>query len=155
MHYPDITNEDIWPFNMIIAQMAENPDYLKEGVCPYSPEIITFLKHLSSSKRVEGLDMDLEVDIEDIDLEKESLILYQGLKNLATGLTPGEKLQQIKTMTQLQEKLLSIKERATGIAKTAEYHATLLTWMEDICTPDQRTEFIKRYEAVVASGEVK
>lgn len=150
--YPPCPNEGDVTFLLetVIRHLQEDDHYLDDIECPYGPELRMLLQSIAP-KVVDPNDMVGRAEVlEDADpdedrwafLDREVQELYQSLKtqsNNLTNSTSAEKMSYFRTATSLLEKLVSLQERTVGLKRIAEFHDTVMTIMDDVLTPDQRT----------------
>ena len=89
------------------------------------------------------------MDLEEVDIHLESTRLFQNLKtfmNDTSKMETSEKAQIFRTATALLEKLLTIKEKSSGIQKYEEFKALVMNTLDRHLTPVQITNFIEQVE---------
>lgn len=64
-----------------------------------------------------------------------------------------EKMGYFRTKTALLEKLMLLRERAAGIKHVKEFESTILRIMEEVLTPEQRTEVMSDIRKVLNKAQ--
>lgn len=129
--YPEL---DPWPLQVIAQQLEENPLYLEDPECPYPEEV-------KSLFQIRGK---VSEDLADIDLEHETLALYQDIKTSRDNFQDddhAERNSYFRVATSLLEKLLNMRERANNIRQVSRFYEAVLQALERYLEPDQITEF--------------
>lgn len=153
-YYPEITENDLIPFKLIIQAIREDPEYLTRPECPFPKSIVTFFTSLATPVNPE--------DAPEIQgdkwqwLENETAQLYRQLKNYGASLDGGDTAEQMsffRTATALLEKITSINERAVGLKQIGQFQAAVLQAFEDVLEPDQRTAVISRLKGIIEQND--
>ncbi len=149
--YPPITLGAVNALEEIVAQYADNgKEYLKEA--PYNLEIKTKLQvivtTLFTAKREtasQGF-----ADVKDLTAEVEEI--YSNLKNFKVGeegaLSATEQIQLLKLQTTLLERLLTARERATGVDEFIKFREVVLDFISATFDADQINELKARLESI-------
>lgn len=140
-YFPPITREQLWPFKIVRELLKDDPRALDDANCPYDPEVKAFFleKTASGEAKTEKKSWD--------DLENEIQDLMAGLDKFWDTLKPDdttEQMQYFRTKTQLIEKLVALRERATNIKEVGEFQKKVLDFIEEVLEPGQRTAFMQR-----------
>tara|TARA_Y100001933_G_C18819127_1_gene488441 strand:- start:117 stop:647 length:531 start_codon:yes stop_codon:yes gene_type:complete len=134
---------------------ASNPDYLINA--PYSDEDIDFLSALLAGKTSESVPDDHLVFGAHADkyatISDQAMSLYNEMATFRASAdfksaSVAERNSLLRTMTSLLEKLVSIDERAKGLRYISDFQNTMLEIIEDVMSPDQRTQIMDRLRAV-------
>jgi hypothetical protein len=138
-NYPNITYEQVFNIYTIIQNMRKDKAYIEKS--PYAEPIkkaINLITFTGESKT-----LDTEIDTSDLDIRKESEILYKQTKALLNSheLDEKDKASVLKTATTLLEKLLSLIERSENIQYMREFETRVLQIMKKV-TPEQREQFL-------------
>jgi hypothetical protein len=64
-----------------------------------------------------------------------------------------ERMAYFRTATSLLERLVTARERALGIKQIRDFQDTVLNIMEEVCTPDQRTDVMDRLRRALVTRE--
>ncbi len=146
-----------------LAQMyAKHPDFLTHRDCKYPLAVKNAIASIATRNgavspattpnRANSAQNDTETDeipLEEVDIHAESTRLYQKLKtfmNDTSKMETSEKAQIFRTATALLEKLLTIKEKSSGIAKYEEFKTLIMNTLDRHLTPVQITTFIEQVE---------
>jgi hypothetical protein len=145
-HYPEVTDTMLWPFKLVRQHLMEDPDYLTVDECPYSGEVKRFLSLLSQPAG----DKPSAEDVANSSLDQEGL--EANIKRVFNELTTygqklgvddtSEKAAYFRLSTSLLEKLLTLQERAKNVQQINDFQNRIIKFMEDHCTPDQRTKLM-------------
>lgn len=138
-HYPTLDPQVLRTLTLIQKLSDQDPTYLKKA--PYPIEIVDFFP-----KKSESFTVAVKSD-ETRDLEEEADILYNDLKALRPSMIGGnesskDSFDYVKAATSLLEKVLNIKERASKIKEIDKFKATVIEFLADVVTPEQRTLFM-------------
>lgn len=142
--YPEITEDQLWPFLIVKRQLQENPDLFDDPDCPYNEDIKGFFVSIPRTGLADEID-DTSVG----DLKAEAARLYRELKEFGKTLEAGDTSERntyFRLSVALLEKILELEERAAGLQNFKHFRDTILQIMEDILTPDQRTKVMDRLE---------
>lgn len=149
-HYPEITASKLLPFRIVIDALTEDPGYLDDPDCPYSPDVRDFLKRfiaadlplaVPAATRVQSVD-DL-INISGSEIVK----LYNDVTTVETGgdkLTPSEKLQLFKTRQTLLDRIVTLGERSAGLKQVNVFRKLLLDFIDDNFTASQREALMEQ-----------
>lgn len=157
LYYPPLDNQLPFHLSILTSALLENPGALDHPSCPYSNEMKNALKTFMAIKapKLEEKMASEEDELEGMDkwqmLEHEATILFKELKSFGNTLTvddTSERMAYFKTRTSLLEKITSIQERNFGLREMHEFRQSVLALIDDVLTPDQKTEFIQRLEAL-------
>jgi hypothetical protein len=136
--FPQLDHKAMWDIARVIRHLKEDPNFLNQS--PYPMDVRDWLVRQAAGG--ETSDVKLE------DLETEAQTLFLQLKKLSKDVEAGtevkDKLSYIKAATSLLDKLILLKERAADVKQQAKFQNTVLTLLEEICTPDQRTQVMER-----------
>lgn len=143
-YYPPLSTEVLKNLSVIRRLLSEDANYLDHA--PYTPESKAFLHELFAA--VKGTSAHTgPMTIDDISFEVEKLLRdLQGTKAKLTGEENSELMAYFKTATGLLEKILGFRERLLSLKTINDFSSTVLKIMEDVATPDQRTEIMERLE---------
>ena len=150
--YPHLPDGAVFALDVILQNLAEDPEYLE--LSPYSTEEVSFLTRLAGPAAAEDVE---EISDEDkwTRLEKESNALFKALTEAGKTLQTGDKAQQMsyfRTATQLLDKIVGIQERTANLKQIHQFHHTVLTIMEDVLEPGQRTSVMERLKGAITDG---
>lgn len=152
-YYPNISEDQILLVNRVFRILEDNPDYLKDPKCPYTPVVKDFFTNRGA---VAAGAVDLFEGDEIVAIDKQIQKLMNDLETYGQGLGPGdssEKLQYFKTKNSLIEKLLTNKERITNLKQINEFRSIVIQFMDEILDKDQKTIFMKRIDGVLTNGK--
>lgn len=157
--FPSIDAKTLVPLRIIQAELAQNPDFLDDPECPYSPELKQFLSLLKPKNDPKEPEkprfLGAQGDKWSI-LEAEAAKLYDDLRSFSTAIGKedvAERMSYFRTATSLLEKIVSINERAVGLKHIHDFQQTVLQVMDDVLTPDQRTTVMQRLRATIDAEE--
>lgn len=146
-----------------LAQMyAQHPDFLTHRDCKYPLAVKNAIASIatrngavsptSAQNRANPAQNTAETDeisMEEVDIHQESTLLFQNLKTFmqdTSKMETSEKAQIFRTATALLEKLLTIKEKSSGIQKYEDFKALVMNTLDRHLTPVQITSFIEQLE---------
>lgn len=140
--------------------LMQNPDILHASSCPYDTNLISAInlimvigatradpeemQKLVKSQNVGS--MDAEELNEEIDIERESKLLFNKLKQKMQTLDKmenNEQMQVFRTATSLLDKLLAANEKASNIKKFDAFKRYIIDSMDRYLTAKQKTEFVE------------
>lgn len=159
-HYPEFTEHAEWTVNMIFKLALEDSTYLTDKECPYSDETKALILRAVKFKVDTGQPPPPQVpsrpvteDLIDSSLDIDLYTVFEELK--AYGKTIGssdqtERMAYFRTATSLLERLVGARERALGIKQVRDFQNSVLTIMEEVMSPDQRTSVMDRLRSVLA-----
>ncbi len=138
--YPEITYESVFNIYTIIQNNRKEKTYIEKS--PYSEPVKKALLLLSNMGEIKNTTE--EVNASDLDIRKESEILYYQTKQLLNSreLDEKDKASVLKTATTLLEKLLNLLERSENIQHMRDFESRVLQIMKKV-TPEQREQFLK------------
>jgi hypothetical protein len=146
--FPQISEEELWKFQVVKRQLEADPAYFEDPSCPYGGEVRRFFTGIRD--RQESQQPGEEVD--ETTLEDEANRLYRELKDYGNKLDPEDTSEHntyFRLSVSLLEKIISLKERAAGVKKVNEFTRTVLNIMEDELSPDQRTAITQRLRDLI------
>lgn len=149
-HYPVIDEALLTPFRAIELQLQTFPDMLSDPACPYGPAVRAYVQRLVKAKTIEGPDPLTQADSEELDQEIASL--YRQVKSDAatySGTDPKDKMSFLKTSNDLLTKLVDLQSKRFNTRNMARMQRQVVEALEEFLDPGQRTDFIKRLEAVL------
>ena len=129
----------------------EGPGWLEARECKYSPAIKKFLTEnagvtagTAAPEEVEDL-FEGNDEPEVLDRQIQKIINRMDAMEAQLGsMEPNEKLQFFKTKTALTEKLITLREKTNNLKEMTEFKAKIITFLDEICTPDQITQLMER-----------
>ena len=145
--YADITYESVFNIYTVIQNTRRDKTYIEKS--PYSEPVKKALNLIVGSvESRQGSSTSGDVSASDLDIRKESEILYHQTKALLNSneLDDKDKASVLKTATSLLEKLLNILERSENIQHMRDFETRVLQIMKKV-TPEQREQFIKELQA--------
>lgn len=157
--YPKITATNLAPLRLIREQMQHFPDYLTSSECPYDYDVKEFLQSLAQGGG-EGVVVEESAFIGQhgdkwTALENHATELFTELKSFGAKINTSntsEKMSYFRTITSLLDKITSINERAMGLRHVSEFITTVIDILDNICTEDQRTEFMEQLRAAIGEA---
>jgi hypothetical protein len=152
-YFPNIIEDQVLLINRVFRSISENPDYLNDPNCTYSPAVKEFFQQRATSD-AEAPDLFADGVVEG--LEKQIQKLINDLEVYGQGLGVGdtsEKLQYFKTKNSLLEKLINNLERVTNLKQINEFRSTVIQFMDEVLTKDQITTFMQRIDGVLTNGK--
>lgn len=168
-HYPEITDHAAWALKTILTLASEDVMYLRDPDCPYDAQIKNIfdraIAHQRLVERAEGEDKQEEkppappVSEEEIDatLASDLHSVFVELKDYGKRIAVGdqtEKMAYFRTATSLLERLVNARERALGVKQIKDFQDTVLNIMEEVLTPDQRTDVMDRLRQSIKRTDV-
>ena len=157
--FPSFSLENLSALRQIQVQMQQNPSYLDMPQCPYAPDSKVFLLQIFSVAQKSSEEMAAELDqFFGNDLMYDRIIsdskrAYMNLDNQMVKMEAGKNLEDAisftKALTSMQERLLTIQEKAEGLKNIHEFKNKMLEIIGNALTPDQRTTIIESLEATI------
>lgn len=152
--YPPLPVNAAWAVSIIARNLAEDPNYLLDA--PYPDDEIDLLLTALAIEEAETSSADPLDDVSpDVNIEEESGKLYNQLTQFSRELKTkdnNEIMSYFRTATQLLEKIVSIRERGANLKQVSLFHETVLSIMEDVLEPSQRTEAMQRLKNSIEQG---
>lgn len=145
--YPQIEPSAFTRIKLVAQMVEDDPTWLDKPECPYSEGMKEFFRGRKGTKTTTVAEIE-----GDLDLASETLELYRTLKsfgNELNGSDPKEFMAWIKLAASVQEKLLSMEERAMNVKRQKAFEAAVFAALE-VLEPHERTAFRDKLEAVVA-----
>ena len=148
--YPPVDPDTLKNLLIVHQLVSEHPSYFLES--SYSGEVeANILKLFKHTKKPMAAAPSSSTPSEEIDVEAELQVLYTGLKNAKPNMDDSDQMSYYRTSTALLEKLLGLQEKARNIKAMSDHHRTVLDFIEEVCSPTQVTEFLKRLKESTAS----
>jgi hypothetical protein len=149
-NYPEITYEMVFKIYTICQNMKTDDTYLEKA--PYAEPVKKALSLMFPAD--EPIDEAL-LDTSDLDIRKESELLYRQTKDLlsSNALDEKDKASVLKTSTTLLEKLLNILERSENISQMREFETKVLQVMKKVA-PEVRDNFLEEIERLETGIDV-
>lgn len=145
--FPEISEDELWKFQIIKRQLEADPAYFDDPDCPYGGQLRRFFTGIQQQPNEESGEVD------ETTLEDEANRLYRELKEYGNKLDPEDTSEHntyFRLSVSLLEKIISLKERAAGVKKVNEFTRTVLNIMEDELNPDQRTAITQRLRDLIS-----
>lgn len=142
--YPAITAESLIPIKAVRGLLAQDPDYLNEA--PYDAQTKQFLAELCGAKVSSAPAVTLETPE---DLERELVALFNDLKTLQKDIQnvdARDKVQWAKAIVSILDRLIELRERNLNLKMLAEFQRTVITIMDEVLEPHQKTEISQRLQ---------
>lgn len=175
--YPDLTTEDLMNIQILLDQIGKFPDYLMRDECPWKKDVLGVVQKLMEGQYGYGRrDVDGDSDhgsgnhvgggadvgagistffAEGVDqhdaMVREIDRIYTDALKMERQLDvtdASEKIQLMKTRTQLLQKLVDLRGAVMNLKALSDFQSVVLETMQDVLTVDQRTDFMKRIEAL-------
>lgn len=156
--FPHISLEFINNLSMVQTQMSQKPAYLDDPTCQYPEQTKAFLRVMFGAAHQNQDQMDAQIDAFFGDKQMYQRIIsdskraYMNLASQMTQLETNKKIDDTiaftKAITQLQERLLTIQEKAEGLKQIHEFKNMVFEIIANELTPDQRTGIITKMEAL-------
>lgn len=146
--YPDVSYESVFNIYTIVQSNKRDKTFIEKS--PYSEPVKKALLLLANPNPVAK---EVDVDNIDIDLRKESEVLYIQTKQLLNSkeLDEKDKASVLKTATTLLEKLLNLLERSENIQHVRDFETRVLQIMKKV-TPEQRELFLQELKKGEENG---
>jgi hypothetical protein len=163
-HYPYIDALVGWALHTAVTLTIEDREYLTDPECPYDPktkqfvnEVVSFRQgwQVMAEKPTEEKQPSTPVSEDEIDstLASDLHSVFRELKDYGKGIAASdqtERMAYFRTATSLLERLVNARERALGVKQIKDFQDTVLTIMEEVLSPDQRTDVMDRLRSVLA-----
>lgn len=140
--FPQIDPAAVARMKLVQQMVDDDPSYLDNPDCPYPEAVKEFFRKRIKMKQADG----------PIDLEEETGSLYATLKDYGDtlkGEDTKEYMAWIKTLVQVQERLLGLQERAKSVKHVKMFEAAVFAALENL-EPHVRTEIIDKLKAAAA-----
>lgn len=139
--YPTIDPVALTALRTIRKLASQDPGYLTDPECPYAPEDLFFVTSYPETNTPAS------EEIGDLDTEVDALFRYvKGLKPATVSEANKESLDWARIASSLMEKLIGLRERAAKVKDVVKFQDTVMSFLEDICSPEQRTRFMDMVE---------
>lgn len=128
--------------------MEKDATYLDRPECPYNPDLKAFLKELF--KPVAAVRPMIRYD--DDNIFTEVCDMYDQVRESISTLgaiDAKERSQILKNATDLLTKLVTLREKQSGIRDQARFVKSVIELLEAVLTPAQRTEFLSHMEEYI------
>lgn len=150
MTYPPASSSSLTmtALRAIRLLLEKDPAYLDHPECPYNPELKAFLKDLF--KPVAAVRQMIRYD--DDNIFTEVCDMYDQVRESITNLgavDAKERSQILKNATDLLTKLVTLREKQSGIRDQARFVKSVIELLEAVLTPAQRTEFLTHMEEYI------
>lgn len=151
--YPAIKDDTILTLQLVVKSLEKDPQFLDHPDCPYSE----VAKAYFLSTTVKGTVVNLfegedEVEVIDTQIQRVLSDLEAMGPQMARAET-NERLAYFKAKTTLLEKLINMKERVFNLKELSDFRSTLISAIEDLCTKDQISDFMKRLDGILGTGQ--
>lgn len=146
VYYPPIDSSIKPHLQMIRQLLGEDPTYLDRS--PYDTETRVFLKRtLAPSVSGEELSENVLEALDELkDPEAEVETLLREMKTFGEDILKaedtGDRVAYFRVKTALIEKLITLKERASGVNQFSQLLQFLIRYAEDNMSPIERTQFM-------------
>lgn len=138
--YPEIDAKTVKNLLILRQLVSDHPAYFLDSPYPVSMETdIQALLKYTQRATVMATEEDAEID-----MEVELKTLFRDLKKVKPADNDPDQMAYYRTSTALMERLLSLQSTAKNIKTMGEHHATVLNFIEEVCSPTQLEEFLKR-----------
>ncbi len=148
--YPPLAEKDL----RLISQLVQaDPEYLTGKECPYSKDVIHLLMRglgqsgareeatTSESYSTSELTTDAEISNEINNLYHRLQDYWQEVKNSDKS---TDKNTFFRVSTSLLEKIVELREKMSNVGQVNSFISTILSIMDELLTPDQRSEVEER-----------
>lgn len=146
-HYPELNEKDL---KLIIRIYEDDPDYFDDENCPYDSEIKEFFKGEASVHYFDTHGSAASKPPSDDDILAQVTALYDRLNEYWNDVKDSEnssdKNTYFRVSVSLMERLTTLKEKMSNLKNVNTFMAEVLQIMDEILTPDQRNEIMKRLE---------
>jgi hypothetical protein len=154
--YPQIRDETVMSLNVVVQNIEKDGSYLDHPDCPYSDTVKNFFRkkiEVSSGNGSEIVDLFEEGGTaSEIDTQVISVINeLEGWGNKLTTADNSDKMGYFRTKTALLDKLLNMRERAVTIKEVNDFRQTIVTFMDEVLTKDQITDFMRRIDGILGT----
>lgn len=129
----------------IVAQkVKDNPNFLSDATCPYSDSTKLVFHNKEKERLVNEVD---EVSATLNELKEQ--LKKQGKKQDAGTLDASESNSYFRARMAITEKILELQERILKIGEVQSFYGTVMSIMEEVLEPDQRTEFMEKLNVII------
>lgn len=140
--YPPLDAQTVKNLLIVRQLVAEHAGYFLESPYPQAVEAdLTTLFKLTQRAPVLPV---TAAAAQEIDVEAELRTLYTEMRAAKPAQNDPDQLGYFRVSTSLMEKLLTLQEKAKNIKTMGEHHTMVLDFLQEICSPTQVEEFIKR-----------
>lgn len=159
--FPQINLSMVEKLRAVQMSLAKDPQYLRRRDCPYDPRTRGFLEEIFKAYDADETQIAADVaayfegnnddtqntyDILVRDAKKAYLTLSRLGQKMEQSNKPEDELNKVKTMTQLQERLMTVIEKAEGYKQIHQFKRTIMDIIEQVLTPEQRTGVMEKIE---------
>lgn len=138
MNYPAL---DATALAIVAEHLEANPSYLDRPDCPYPQHVKEMLRPNHDAGEATG----------ELLVQNEVETLFAQLTEFGNGLEitdVAERMSWFRTRASLLDKIVTLKERASGIKQVQEFINRVIEVMDNECTPDQRTRIMENLRHV-------
>lgn len=138
MEYPQIDFKTLYPVLVMLSQIHGDLSLLDKA--PYGESVKNAIREFMLNLR-SGTTPTSDKSLKDLDVEAETVRLYESMKNIENlgNLEEKEKIQLIKLQTSTLSDLLSMVKEAQEIKKIREFEDLIFTILTD-----EQKEQVKR-----------
>lgn len=168
-HYPYIDDLVGWALHTAVTLTIEDHAYLTDPECPYDPKTKQFVKEVVAFRTGRSASSQAQPEVKkplppvsedeiDSTLASDLHAVFRDLKDYGKGISATdqtERMAYFRTATSLLERLVNARERALGVKQIKDFQDTVLNIMEEICSPDQRTEVMDRLRQAIKRNDVE
>lgn len=154
-YYPELKDNDVEVLRkarIVVENLLQNPDYLNDKSCNYSPEAKLLLESfiLNESKTVSQEEIPPEETTpENFNLLNTSLEVInelQQIKGSLKNLSTNEKIATYRLLVTQLEKVTDLMRQAEDIEHYKTFKTLLFDTLERHLTPAQISEFIEDFQ---------
>jgi hypothetical protein len=146
---PQLPAGSAFALSLILQRLEEDPEFL--DFAPYPAEDLEVLAAFRPSSEDEEV---VTGEGKWSRLERESNNLFKLLTDFSKTLNnkdSSETMAYFRTATSLMEKIISLQERTANLKQVSKFHDAVLLIMEDVMSPDQRTQVMDRLKSAMES----
>ena len=138
MEYPQIDFKTLYPILLMLTKIHNDLSLLEKA--PYSESVKNAIKELMLNLK-SGANTVSDKSLKDLDVEAETIRLYESMKNIENlgNVEEKEKIQLIKLQTSTLSDLLNMVKEAQEIKKIREFEDLIFSILTD-----EQKEKVKR-----------
>lgn len=152
--YPQLRDETVLGFNVVLKNLLEDPEYLDDPSCPYSPMIKTFFEKVTNLTTLDEVEDLFEGQDDVLVLEDQIKRAFNNIDDIGKkmiGNDTAEKMNYYKLKAMLMEKLLNMQERIYNIKEMSQFRFIIMDFLDQQCTKDQISGLMKQLDGVLGS----
>lgn len=159
--FPPFSETEQSRIGLLLKMLSKNPTLLSQLPDTYAD---VFKRNLSDSLGLAARSTLVETQGEDgepVDILLQIEAMITQINNIqleSAKLDPAERVSMMKNQMALFEKWVSVKEKALNLKEMSEFQQVVISFIDEVLTPSQRTDFINRlrpFQSLAGNGGVQ